>query len=288
MPATNKECFLVMTLLVRNEEDIIEQNIQYHLDQGVDHIIDTDNLSTDGTHKILEKYEKKGLLTLIDEFNDTYQQSKWVIRMARMAYEKFNAKWIINCDADEFWFANNNDLKSFFRTLSSENIVIGERQDMICILDDNLDRKPFYERMIYKKTISTNAKGFELSPKRAHRACGDIKISQGNHTILNLFINSSKQYEAQEKLEILHFPIRSPKQFKSKILLGGAAYERNKEIGYSTGSEWREMYKELKETGNIKFLNDNLFNKSELSDLIEKKKIILDDRLFKIINGLKK
>lgn len=32
MPDRNKEYFLVMTLLVRNKEDIIEQNFQYQLE----------------------------------------------------------------------------------------------------------------------------------------------------------------------------------------------------------------------------------------------------------------
>ncbi|HJM57083.1 MAG TPA: hypothetical protein QF446_07130 [Planctomycetota bacterium] len=42
---------LVMTLLVRNEEDILATNIEYHLARGVDFIIATDNLSDDRIKK---------------------------------------------------------------------------------------------------------------------------------------------------------------------------------------------------------------------------------------------
>ena len=45
---------LAMTLIVRNEADIIEDNLRYHRAQGVDFFIVLDNGSTDGTLEILE------------------------------------------------------------------------------------------------------------------------------------------------------------------------------------------------------------------------------------------
>ena len=44
---------LVMTLLTKNDVDIVRYNIDYHLAHGVDFIIATDTGSTDGTRDIL-------------------------------------------------------------------------------------------------------------------------------------------------------------------------------------------------------------------------------------------
>ena len=68
---------LVMTLLVRNEADIISSNIDFHLDQGVDFIIATDNLSVDGTTDILRAYERRGVLHYIHQPDDDYAQHRW-------------------------------------------------------------------------------------------------------------------------------------------------------------------------------------------------------------------
>ncbi len=93
---------LVMTLLVRDEEDIISANLNHHLNAGIDHIYLTDNLSTDSTRDLLRPFEREDVLTIIDEHENDYQQSVWVTRMARLAFAE-KADWVINCDSDEFW-----------------------------------------------------------------------------------------------------------------------------------------------------------------------------------------
>ena len=55
-----KEVKLFMTLLVKNEEGMLEENLQFHKAMGVDGFIITDNNSTDGTIEIIQKYQKEG------------------------------------------------------------------------------------------------------------------------------------------------------------------------------------------------------------------------------------
>ena len=47
---------VVLTVLCRDEEDIIDAFCRFHLDKGIDHIVATDNGSVDNTRNLLKKY----------------------------------------------------------------------------------------------------------------------------------------------------------------------------------------------------------------------------------------
>ena len=94
---------IVMTMMVRDEIDVLAAMIEHHLDQGVDLIIATDNASVDGTTELLEAYEAAGKVELHHDPEHRKQQGVVVTRMARRAYTEHGADWVINADADEFF-----------------------------------------------------------------------------------------------------------------------------------------------------------------------------------------
>ena len=141
-----------MTLLVRDEQDIVGANIDYHLARGVDFVIATDNRSVDHTAVILEKYRARGKLHYIFEPRDDYSQHTWVTSMARLAFTEYGADWVINNDADEFWWSFDGDLKDVFSRLPPEvNIVEAPRHNFVTVADSG---EPFWRRMVYRDAIS--------------------------------------------------------------------------------------------------------------------------------------
>ncbi|NOR87919.1 MAG: glycosyltransferase [Bacteroidales bacterium] len=265
---------LLLTLLVRDEEDIIEENIRFHLNQGVDFIIVTDNNSVDSTPKILKSYEQKGVLHIINEPQDDYSQSEWVTRMAQLAYKEYNADWVINSDADEFWWPKEGNLKETFQKIPKDISVLEiNRHDFIPLIDLE---KPFYQRMIYKKAVSINHLGQALPPKVCHRGFGDVIIKQGNHLLIHPTNISTIKTDL---IEILHFPMRSFKQFENKIKLGGAAYERNTKLNKAVGGTWRRLYENY-QAGTLEgFYKKGLFKQTEIDKLIQIKELTVDTRL---------
>ena len=108
---------LVMTLLARDEADVIESWLAYHLNAGADFVIATDNRSEDGTTEILERYVREGHVHLIREAGEDMRQDEWVTRMARMAATDFGADWVINSDADEFWWPRGTSLSGLLEAI---------------------------------------------------------------------------------------------------------------------------------------------------------------------------
>src|SRR5437588_8495022 len=102
---------VVLTVLARDEADLIDAQVSFHLNAGVDFVIATDNNSRDETTEILERYARAGLLHLIHEPTEGLRQGEWVTRMARLAASEFGADWVINSDADEFWWPRGSSLK---------------------------------------------------------------------------------------------------------------------------------------------------------------------------------
>ncbi len=265
---------LILTLLVRDEEDIIKENILFHLNKGVDHVIATDNRSVDGTTDILREFEKQGVLDYIDEPDDDYSQWKWVTRMAKIAAVKHKADWVINADADEFWFPTKGNLKNELSGID-ENVSIVEvkRNDFVAL--SHLERK-FYEKMIYKKSNSLNALGIPVGGKVCHRAFDDVVVKQGNHDLAK---PKNLKRIVTKKIEILHFPLRSYKQFENKIKLGGAAYERNQELKKDLGDCWRKLYSDYKNNELYKYFQSSTVNSKEIHLKIQARELLVDERL---------
>jgi glycosyltransferase involved in cell wall biosynthesis len=255
---------LVMTLLVRDEEDIVADNLDFHLAQGVDEVIVTDNGSVDGTLEILRAYEARGLVRIIVEPTDDYSQGRWVTRMARLAATEHNADWVINNDADEFWWPREGTLRTLFERLGGDvGVVVGHRTNFVPRPEDD---RPYWERMTLRERESLNPVGKPLPPKLAHRAHPEIVVVQGNHRIKGPDVGSEVD---DGSIEILHFPMRSYAQFENKIVKGGRAYARNRELPEKTGRTWRRLYETWEQGGLPAHYEASVVAEAARHDLLE-------------------
>lgn len=226
-----------MTLLARNEEDILRENILFHLHQGVDFIIATDNLSKDSTSEILHEFERQGVLQYIYEAQDTHNQSDWVTKMARLAFTKYHADWVINSDADEFWRPESGNLKSVLSAIPPDTKAVRAKRKNF--MPSGSTDEPFYQRMVVCETKSINCLGDPLPPKTVHRASDRVTVGNGNHFA---FFESPADHYHTEEITIFHFPARTWSQFSSKIIYGSEALQRNKTLHEGVGATWKYLY----------------------------------------------
>ncbi len=229
---------LVMTLLVRDEEDILREHLDFHLAQGVDEIILMDNLSSDRTAEIAKEYERAGHLQYVFQPQDDFSQGRWVTQMARRAGRELKADWVINSDADEFWWPHFGSLKDALGSTENERLAASvERTNFVARADNG---EPFWRRMDVRRVVSVNCLGQPVPGKVAHRARADVVVEQGNHRIA---VGGHVVPPVAAPITILHFPVRSRAQFFNKIAKGGAAYARNRQLPRGVGKTWRHLYK---------------------------------------------
>jgi hypothetical protein len=272
---------IVMTLLIRDEEDILRENILYHLSQGVDFFIATDNLSEDSSKDILMEFKEQGCLHYILEESNDFDQRKWVTRMARMAAVEFDADWVINNDADEFWWPLEGNLKTMFERIPPAfNILRARRHNFVPLRDMT---PPFYKDMIYRQNTSLNPLGKPLPPKVAHRADPNVIVDHGNHHVTGFSYPKIKE----NLVEVLHFPIRTYDQFENKIKRGGAALARNKLLPEVVGITWRRLYDMYqKNDGLTEYFRKHVYDSVRLKHEIDVGTIIKDRRLRNVLDSI--
>jgi len=217
---------LVLTVLARDEADIVDAQIAFHLNAGVDFVIATDNASRDETTQILEAYEREGCLHLIREPAEGLRQGPWVTRMARLAAGEFGADWVINSDADEFWWPRGGSLSDVLGAVPAQyGIVEAFWRSFVPRPDDG---SFFAERMTARLSqhapINDPTSFYRPVIKVAHRGDPHVTVARGNHALVDSPFASLTTWHP---VEVLHFPLRSRAQWMRKVELQGDAFTKH-------------------------------------------------------------
>jgi hypothetical protein len=216
---------LVMTLLIRDEVDVLEAHLAFHLNAGVDLVIATDHRSTDGTAELLESHARQGYVHLIRRTDLRIQQSAWVTHMARFAASDLAADWVIHSDADEFWWPRNGSLKEALEAVPSR---YGSVRAVSRVFVPRIGEGWFAERMTARLALAAAlndpATPYRHVAKVAHRGHPDAVVHQGNHTVSGL---PWPELRGWSPIELLHFPLRSREQATGKHEKTWTAWREN-------------------------------------------------------------
>jgi len=271
---------LVMTLRARDEADVLDAQIAFHLNAGVDFVIATDHRSEDGTTEILESYARGGYLHLIREQSDAMHGGDWATRMSRLAATEFDADWVFSSDADEFWWPRGGSLKEVLASVPQRYGIVRAllRQFVPRPENDSFFADRMVVRLSGSAPINDPTSLFRPNLKVIHRSDPDVTLSTGAHTLLDSrFVPLRGWYP----VELLHFPIRSFEQCDRKYANLRAAQ------GESRNSYYNEVHRARQEGRFREFYESLIVDEAALERGLHDGTLVIDTRLSEALRALR-
>lgn len=212
--------------MVKNEADVIAGTIR-HMAGEVDHVIVSDNGSTDGTRDILADLAHGLGITVLDDPDPAYYQSRKMTELANRA-ACMGAEWIVPFDADELWYSRAGRIADVLAATPADlPIANAELFNHFPTAIDPDTGCPF-------TSIVWRGREPGRLPKVACRWRPGAVIHQGNHGVTLPGDGFSATI-----LEVRHFQYRTAEQFVNKAMQGAAAYAAAPDLPADMGAHWR-------------------------------------------------
>jgi Glycosyl transferase family 2 len=261
-----------MTLLARDEADVVDENLKFHLNAGVDFVIAMDNLSQDGTTEILETYARSGDLHLIRQESEYLRQADWITELGRLAATDFGADWVIHSDSDEFWWPRGDSLKEVLTSIPTRYGVVRALLRHFVPRPD--DGSPFAERMTARMSASSPINDprslYRPNLKIVHRADPNVNVSIGAQRLIDSPLVPLRGWYP---IEFFHFPVRSLEQSERK-------YSHQQTGPGQTPSPYYDRVRELIAAGRLQELYDSLVvDDAALERGVQDGTLVIDTRL---------
>jgi len=215
---------VVTVTMIRNEQDIIETFVRYHVGL-VDEMVILDNGSVDQTGRILSLLRQEGLpLRLHFNSSPAFVQSSLVTQMVREAFESLGADIVVPLDVDEFLStATGRNVRQDIESLPPD--LVSEVQWVTYVptpSDDYRVQNPLL-RITCRRATQFNHDGNVVVPASVWQRDPQLTIGQGSHCVRSGTGERLPVEAATSGLSMLHFPLRSPEQMRAKCLVGWIA-----------------------------------------------------------------
>jgi Glycosyl transferase family 2 len=271
---------LVMTLRARDEADVIDAQITFHLNAGVDFVVATDHRSEDGTTKILERHASEGRLHLLRQEGTEMREGEWATHMARIAARDFGADWVIAADADEFYWPRGGSLKDVLASVPARYGVVHALLRQFVPRPD--DGSFFADRMTARVSgaapINDPTSLFRPNLKAIHRGDPDVTLSAGAHTLLESGLVPLRGWYP---IELLHFPIRSFAQCERKYC------NLRDALGQSRNAYYDDVHRARREGRFDEFYDSLVVDDEALERGLSERSLVLDTRLRDALRALR-
>jgi len=280
---------LAVAMQVKDEIDILELNIRYHHKKNCMAFFIMDNGSTDGTLEVLKKLKSEFNIYIYEDSTLSFIDSSKNMTFLTHEARKNGYDWVIENDADEFWFPKNGD---------GLDQVLDRRKTVIKV--------PLY----HMQTTTENCSKWWTSPFRTHHTLnydfsdqsieakktnirlgsgthkvmvnvnGFVRVTGGNHSARHAWdkLRGRRHYEYTKDICIYHFGIRSLEQFITKIRNIDKSVTYSEANGKKHGfSKWALLWRTAYINGDIEMAYKRMLLYPDCLDCYRDIGLIVDD-----------
>ena len=203
---------LVLAVVVGDEADVVDAQLAFHLNAGVDFVIATDQGPGGGASEILEAYAREGHVRRIPA--DPASEDDLRTHMLGLAATEHGADWVLTGDADEFWWPRGESLKDVLAAIPPRYEVV---QALVRVFPPRPGDEPFVERMTVRPALrEVRDEAREPLPyvlRPVYRADPRIVVEPGDGTGGGARVPLRAWYP----IELLRFPFRSLEQAEREV-----------------------------------------------------------------------
>jgi glycosyltransferase involved in cell wall biosynthesis len=246
---------VLLCFLVKDEGDIIRQNLEHHYKVGFRNFVVMNNNSTDETRNLILAFRKNfpdAFVLLLDDEILGHNQGVKTNAMAKYACSMFELigrkiDWCLPIDGDEFFFpGTDQDMATIFARAEELEALI------ISFVWQNAATSDIFSPIKPDDDILTR---FNLRLEVAHlnvfkvaiKMGNDDEFVQGNHATIKSYLNLNKIIAASDMGGfVLHLHMRNFDHTKRKVINGGqAALAANIDIA----GHWKNWYQQFLNKG---------------------------------------
>jgi hypothetical protein len=209
---------IVALTVVRNEVDILEVFVRYHLEL-VDHLVIADHRSIDGSSELLRELEAEGLPVSIRPLTSPLvHQRQTMTELMWETAEAMRPDLVLLLGADEFVAADGPaPVRPALESLTdTAPTAIPWRTYVPTPDDDQSDPNPL-TRIVHRRTSEARQRYKVVVPGR-FAGDRDYGLSNGNHRLVLWASRAEVAAVNVPSLFLAHYPVRTVKQLSGKLV----------------------------------------------------------------------
>ena len=230
---------LASVSLVRNEADVIEAFVRYHV-QRLDRMLILCHFSQDNTLEILQSLASEGLaVEVLSDRTSAYRQGERMTEFMREAAAG-GADWVLPLDADEFVVTEAGSLRDAVGELPDDRTAYVAARGYVPTARDDPDEPNPIVRIRHRVPEERWFKVFV--PKRL-AADRRFHLVTGSHAVVDTR-GGLVPREQTTSVVLAHFPYRDAEQMERKILGGWPTALADPSRRPSQGTHWRDLFEQ--------------------------------------------